>query len=1433
MADVNVTIDYEARVTRALAAGKQVLEQFDKLSNMQKQQVEKAAEFSKQIEQLNKTGPRAFRETGKAVSELGDQLARLGVFANKTFATMAGSIQSVGTALKGALSGVGQGAGGALGAGSSLISEFSRSLTDFIGTGGFIQKLGNAVAAGTGGLVRVGAQIGSLIIRGIGEVASTVPKLIGELTQFGGAAAGLISGVGATLFKAGGIAVGLFVSGVANAAGSVVKAFGSIFEGVTSLAVSTFSGLGNLVASALQGTIGVVSAIADRIATTIGDAVGQVADAVGKTLAGALAIALPAAFKASEFRDGLGASFGVVIDEIDKTEFERLVSGAKRVAARVGVELSQVPQALFKLVSPGFKGTAQSLLDFEAAAKLAAVGNVQLFSAIDTINQVIDTYGKRAGNAAEVSNKLFNATRLGRIEIQDLTQTLGFVAGSAEFAGIQFDELLTVINLVRRTLPASTSVLGLANAIKSLGSPSVQAARDFKEFYEAVRNADGSIKSFKVVVDEIRSRGFQVDSAAFRDLFPDERGARAIKALLSATKDDFAAYNQVLKDINGSNVAFQKTSEFALDTIAKRAQSVSTSFLSLIDAVLEKFKGPIISGFDAFAGVLQRAEDQIKKLDTTFVGTISRSVIDFVDSIPRRLSGIKEIFENVFAVIQNGARVVRQFADEQLNLTIVLRNLFSGDIETAFDALIGSRGVARIKSFFSTIKAEFLDGINFIKSIVLTAVSSISAAIGGVADATPGFGLAKALTPSSLTTGSINPTELGLQTVAGVNPVQSTARTASSIIGGAAKGGAAGAAIGSVIPGVGTAIGGTIGAIGGALIEWYTTTKQIAETQKGIRDVMADIEKATRDQLALQKTRREVRGTGDALVGRVDDSVSRAIAIQSEITAKINESLIAAEPKQRRITELTSAIEETEKEIFAVKLLGYDNLEQWAEIVGKTRAAAKIEQKQAERTAEVARLRAETEAGFRARIADVDAKILAAKEKVASLIKPPSDLFTRSLTYDVTSGLALGGGIFSGTTRSADLSGGPAESRLINAIEALIDALESNESAQRALKDALDPKNLNENIPGLNTRARAEIRRNRRERERALAETINERFSGAPASSADAGIFGIGGSSSERFLRAAAFGGEAGFGAGLPGERGGFSRDRAGFLGETLPRLADARLPRFGSTGLIDVAELLTGAPSASGRVRGRRSPFAELSKEEITKLRESIIELAKASEIFGKGADARKGVDTLIKTEAGRLGPAATDSEVLSKVLDSVKQVIEFDKEDKKVSKEAADLKKAKKELAGEESAKADLESKLKGAGDTAEARVPKVDEEGITKSAVEDATAEAKAKSDALEENKKELTAVQDELKKIADESLVEIGELQKELLVTMKDASTTMSALADTSLDIFNKFNDIGQDFLDASNILQKKIDVVYSKTSELEKSVGDMNRRLKGP
>lgn len=358
---------------------------------------------------------------------------------------------------------------------------------------------------------------------------------------------------------------------------------------------------------------------------------------------------------------GLGISAGIVFTKVSKMaynfskEFEHSMKEVQTISDAVKadfegvsdevIQLSRIvpdnanalSKALYQIVSAGYDG-AKAMDILRESSELAVATVTNTFTAADALTYVMNAYGKAAGNAADISDKLFTIIRLGKVKMEELGPTLSMVTGLAAQTGLQFDELATIYTeAVKKIQPhiVSTGIRGITTAMLRVSQGTGDAADAARELGIEFDIATLKSKGFKYILNEIieKTKG---NEAALMRLFPNVRG---LIGLLAVMTDEGEGYNKTLEKIQSSTGATKEAFGIMVkDTTNELAilhNNIMAKLKPLGDAILGQVNN-IASGLnDMLKSTGDATKDMIVSLEET-VGVMESQrtrVNDLIDTI--------------------------------------------------------------------------------------------------------------------------------------------------------------------------------------------------------------------------------------------------------------------------------------------------------------------------------------------------------------------------------------------------------------------------------------------------------------------------------------------------------------------------------------------------------------------------------------------------------------------------------------------------------------------------------------------------------------------------------------------------------------------------------------------------------------------------------
>lgn len=217
------------------------------------------------------------------------------------------------------------------------------------------------------------------------------------------------------------------------------------------------------------------------------DKIGARLTDVGRTLSVALTLPLAAAGvavtkMAADFDQGM-RKVSSLIDDVTEQDFKNLSKQVLQLSRDLGIDAVKATDALYLALSSGIpKDNAVDFLRISSIAAIAGMTDTKV--AVDGLTTVLQAYNLDASETRAVSDAMFAAVKIGKLEFPELAASIGIAAGTAKLLGISYQELLaagaTLTNTTGQAIPEAMTML--ASAMKALIDPSNEMKELLKKF---------------------------------------------------------------------------------------------------------------------------------------------------------------------------------------------------------------------------------------------------------------------------------------------------------------------------------------------------------------------------------------------------------------------------------------------------------------------------------------------------------------------------------------------------------------------------------------------------------------------------------------------------------------------------------------------------------------------------------------------------------------------------------------------------------------------------------------------------------------------------------------------------------------------------------------------------------------------------------------
>ena len=245
--------------------------------------------------------------------------------------------------------------------------------------------------------------------------------------------------------------------------------------------------------------------------------------------------------------------------QASEAEFEKLSGQVLALSKTLPQDKGMLSAGLYQIISAGVTDTAQAMNVLKVSADAAIGGLSDAGTAADAITTVLNSYGKEAREASNVSDLLFMTVKQGKTTFNQLAPAIGNVASTASAAKVSFEEVSAAIaTMTRGGISTDEAVTALNRTIISIIKPSEKLKEVFKqagvESGEMLLQTEGLQGAMELMEE---ATGGSIEKMA--QLLPNIRGLKGVLKLTGENAEGFA--NDIDKMNESMGAADEATKE--------------------------------------------------------------------------------------------------------------------------------------------------------------------------------------------------------------------------------------------------------------------------------------------------------------------------------------------------------------------------------------------------------------------------------------------------------------------------------------------------------------------------------------------------------------------------------------------------------------------------------------------------------------------------------------------------------------------------------------------------------------------------------------------------------------------------------------------------------------------------------------------------------
>ena len=365
-----------------------------------------------------------------------------------------------------------------------------------------------------------------------------------------------------------------------------------------------------------------------------------------------------------------------LIPELSDKGFGQMQKDVLAFSNDMGTATDEVIPALYQAISAGVP--KENVFDFLKVANKASVGGVtDLATAVDGISSVVNAYGADVLSAAQASDVMFTAVKLGKTNFSELSASINQIAPLSAAMGIGFEDVAAAATQLTTTgVPTAEAMTKVRSLLQALVAPGKRAAKIYDELGISVNAERIAQEGLLPVLQEIQEKtggNVQVQKRLFGSI-------EALQASMTIMGDGGEKYTEILTEMQNSTGATDK----AFDEMAGGAA----------------FK---------WQKMMTRLNNVLTELGLVLLPVVSAAIGWLADGIQKVMPGVKAFAEKAWGKVA---------AVMQDDVIPVLRNLWAF-LKTKVFPILKVWGTMVIRFATHTLK-ELWKGVKRLASFVIT-----------------------------------------------------------------------------------------------------------------------------------------------------------------------------------------------------------------------------------------------------------------------------------------------------------------------------------------------------------------------------------------------------------------------------------------------------------------------------------------------------------------------------------------------------------------------------------------------------------------------------------------------------------------------------------------------------------------------------------------
>ena len=297
-------------------------------------------------------------------------------------------------------------------------------------------------------------------------------------------------------------------------------------------------------------------------------------------------------------------------------ELEQLRDKAQEMGATTKYSANDAAEAFTYMAQAGWD--TQKMLDgIDGVMNLAASDGIALADASSIVTTAINGFGLAASDAARFADVLAIASSASNADVRGLGESFKYVAPIANTAGYSIEDVATALGVMANNgIKSEQAGTSLRAVISRLTAPTETASEYMEQLGISATNADGSMKSFSEVIENLRTAFGGLTTAEQMYYANQIFGETAVSGMLALVNTSVEEYDNLADAIYDSEGAAKDMAETMQDNLLGRLEELSSAVESLamsVGEIMMPAVESIVAKLQEWADYLNSLSDEQKE----------------------------------------------------------------------------------------------------------------------------------------------------------------------------------------------------------------------------------------------------------------------------------------------------------------------------------------------------------------------------------------------------------------------------------------------------------------------------------------------------------------------------------------------------------------------------------------------------------------------------------------------------------------------------------------------------------------------------------------------------------------------------------------------------------------------------------------------------